>query len=99
MTSRYKSQITDPSQLIIDKVYYRVTKLNDGGWITEFLITSKPYIENTGSLFVKTLDEPNDVKRIHAGSFSLDDYNVIPNTYNQHRVFSNLNDAEQYLKD
>ena len=98
MTSKYKSQITAPNQLIIDKVYYRVTKLNGTGWITKCLITSKPYKESFGSLFIKALDEPNE-NNIRSSSFSLDDYNVIPNTYNQHRVFSNLEDAEQYLKD
>lgn len=99
MINRYYSVITKPEQLIIDNTYYKVTKGNRHSFIGEIIITSKPFIsEHTKSLFINCFII-KDNKIMHTTDFSLVDYNVIPNAYNKHYIFSDYNEAIKYSKE
>lgn len=80
-------QITDPNQIEIGmKVYYAYCI--GYTFIFEHTITSLPYEKSDLSLFVNT--DKGDL-------ISLKDCNVIPNTYNKHRLYTTKIEAEEYL--
>lgn len=100
MSNQYTSIIKNPNHLNIDEVVYLVTKIANFGSVQKVIITSKPYIsEHTESLFIKCLMESLFSNSVYSSEFSLLDYNVIPNTYNKHRVFSDYIEALKYSKE
>lgn len=86
------------------KVVYYVHALGEQSWITKYKIMSKPYEANLGlskpSPFVHALYFFKDKNEFgtHDSHFSLDDCNVVPNHYNQHRLFLTPQAAQRYLE-
>ena len=70
---------------------YIVHALNKSSCVDKHRLTSKPYKNGvTDSLFVNVSDL--------YGAFSLQDVGVIPNEYNNHKLFFSRRRAESYLK-
>lgn len=99
MISKYKSVVNKPEQLKIYDKYYKVTKISNHSFIEEIVITSEPFVsEHTKSLFINcSIIKDNEIH--YSTDFSLLDYNVIPNTYNKHHIFSDYNEALKYSKE
>lgn len=94
-------QITDPSQIKDGmKVFYVHSFPQYRGienFIRAYRIIGKPYAPRNfpasmESLFVYAFD----VKLRRPTYFSLKDCNVIPNNYNDHRLYDNEEEAYQY---
>lgn len=77
----------------------KVYQVNASGWIAPVVLASEPYeSEHTGSLFIDFYYYNDFANKSIKTSLSLLDYNVIPNSYNENRLFTNLQEALQYLE-
>lgn len=71
---------------------YHITALGANSFIQERKLTGKPYLHRGMGYFVNYETKWGDE------SFSLVDCNVIPNSYNPHRLFYSKGKAITYLK-
>jgi|SRR6185369_1890180 len=87
------SRITSPDQIEIGmKVFY--ARCIGECFISSYTITSKPYIDKNVNLLFVDWDNGD----YHLGSFSLDDCNVITNSYNKHRLYTKEEEAKAYIQ-
>lgn len=82
---------------------YRVSSLGASSFVEKLVLTGRPYI-----LF-DLFGDPSPFQPVkkfsvfykgksYKSEFSLEDSNVIPNRYNNHRLFTSKKKAESYLK-
>jgi hypothetical protein len=84
--------VTDIKELIVGEKYYLVTALAKRSWIEEFIFLGMS----------KSLPDFFSNVKSRKGTLvvtdnSLNDCNVIKNSYNDHYVFFNEDDAKAYL--
>jgi hypothetical protein len=77
-------------------VMYRVTKYLGYNIIEKVIITSKPYHKSSDAYFVNALLSEIDGSNAHSDWFSLRDFNVPENSYNEHRLFRTEIQAIKY---
>lgn len=87
------------------KIVYYVHALGQNSGITKYQLVSKPYGKDLGlseglSPFIDAHMYSQYDKKIrnHVSCFSLGDCNVIPNHYNEHRLFLTPQAAQRYLE-
>jgi hypothetical protein len=94
-------RITRPEQIKIGKRYYYTHALGKNSFVYSFIITSTPYNSHNIGLFVDTKNRVRSYlfnRRSYTvkSSISLQDANVVPNTYNLHRLFNVRKEATAY---
>lgn len=88
--------VTDANDLKPGMTVYKVNRNLPG--IESVKITSLPYKnELTNSLFINYSHYRNFGNSVQEDRLSLLDYNVIPNPYNNHKLFFNLQEALEYF--
>lgn len=91
-------QITDQGQLQVGKKFYHVSALGKYSHMSTLIIKESPFelqLESRKYLLVSvTVVMPDGGDFVH--DESLQDMNVIPNTYNLHKLFDNEEEAIKY---
>lgn len=90
--------ITKPEQLIVGNTVFVVHKIRNESWITDTQINSKPKISKyTGYIYIDTESYNEIVDSYIPGRLFLNDFNITENTYNNHRIFSDEQEAKNYV--
>lgn len=89
--------INKPEQLIVGNTVFVVHKIRNESWITDTQINSKPKISKyTGYIYIDTECYNEYGNSYIPGHLFLNDFNIPENTYNNHRIFSDEQEAINY---
>ncbi len=95
------SQVKRIKNLRQGQTVYTVHAVGKVSFLQKHIITGKPYIQDgwfKGIDYKRFTFEPEFLRGYHNSHVSLEDMNVIPNSYNEHRLFTSRRKAESYLK-
>lgn len=96
-----------PRDIKAGKTMYYAHVLNDCSYVTKMVAKERPKayrsktkygVDLNGELFVKVKEYSDILDEWIESEISLRDANVVPNTYNKHRLFFSRRRAETYAR-
>jgi len=95
------SQVNRIKNLRQGQTVYTVSALGKQSFLQKIVIMDKPFLKSSWycGITCKVFFDPIYLNNnFYTTESSLQDMNVIPNTYNDHRLFTSRRKAESYLK-